>query len=123
MKYIRTKDGRIYELQETEDGEKYLIRTGELIPMWNTEAYEILAQADTIDELCDRFVLIDRNEYESPIDEELIGKRYEAMFDEFKFRLSEGSLIKKMSFYGAIWTDKGLIYVAKMNGEGKFELL
>ena len=25
--------------------------------------------------------------------------------------------------YGAIWTDKGLIYVARMNEEGKFELL
>lgn len=25
--------------------------------------------------------------------------------------------------YGAIWTDKGLIYVAKMNEKGEFELL
>ena len=25
--------------------------------------------------------------------------------------------------YGAIWTDKGLIYVAKMNKKGEFELL
>ena len=25
--------------------------------------------------------------------------------------------------YGAIWTDKGLIYVAKMNEEGELELL
>ena len=108
MKYFRTEDG-IYEKQ---GGNCSFI-----------EDFIAIKQADSIDELCDRFVLIDRNEYESPIDEELIGKRYEAMFDEFKFRLSEGSLIKKMSFYGAIWTDKGLVYVAKMNGEGKFELL
>jgi hypothetical protein len=25
--------------------------------------------------------------------------------------------------YGAIWTDKGLIYVAKMNEKGELELL
>ena len=25
--------------------------------------------------------------------------------------------------YGAIWTDKGLIYVAKMNNKGEFKLL
>ena len=25
--------------------------------------------------------------------------------------------------YGAIWTDKGLIYVAKMNDKGELELL
>ena len=30
---------------------------------------------------------------------------------------------KKIQIYGAIWTDKGLIYVAKMNKKGELELL
>jgi len=30
---------------------------------------------------------------------------------------------KDWTIYGAIWTDKGLIYVAKMNDKGEFELI
>ena len=29
----------------------------------------------------------------------------------------------KYNIYGAIWTDKGLIYVAKMNDKGDLELI
>ena len=31
--------------------------------------------------------------------------------------------LEKFEIYGAIWTDKGLIYVAKMNDKGELELL
>ena len=55
MKYIRTKDGKIYELQETKSKEKYLVKANELIPLWNTTEYEIIEQANTIEELCDAF--------------------------------------------------------------------
>ena len=33
------------------------------------------------------------------------------------------SLYNLTCIYGAIWTDKGLIYVAKMNEKGELELL
>jgi hypothetical protein len=32
-------------------------------------------------------------------------------------------LLDMSNLYGAIWTSKGLIYVAKMNKEGELELL
>ena len=38
--------------------------------------------------------------------------------EEFKKHLLENGCV-----YGAIWTDKGLIYVAKMNSEGKLCLI
>ena len=31
--------------------------------------------------------------------------------------------LEDYDWYGAIWTDKGLIYVAKMNSNGELELL
>lgn len=33
------------------------------------------------------------------------------------------ALATQKEVYGAIWTDKGLIYVAKMNDKGELELL
>lgn len=64
-------------------------------------------KADTIEELCDCFIgKVSDEEYIH-----LIGlwevKNYQA--------------IKEV--YGTIWTDKGLIYVAKMNEKGELELL
>ena len=84
MKYIRTKDGRI-ELND------------------ETIEREIIAEADTIEELCDEFVCDEMFVYDK---------------EEIKFLISEGEIV-----YGAIWTDKGLIYVAKMNESGVLELL
>lgn len=114
MKYIRTEGNKIIAYDENATQlEKPMILN---YPGKFT-------QADNIEELCDRFVLVDKNEYEEPIEQELIGKRYRAMLDELKFRISEGSDLAKMNFYGAIWTDKGLTYVAKMNSNGELELL
>ena len=77
-----------------------------------------IKQSDTIEDLCDRFVLVDRDD-EGPIEQELIGKRYRAMLDEFKFRISIGSDLSKMDLYGAIWMDRGLIYVAKFDWDAQ----
>ena len=64
--------------------------------------------ADTIEELCDEFV--DIYEYEKPST---------ALLTDIMFFES----YKNHTVYGAIWTDKGLIYVAKMNDKGELELL
>lgn len=76
---------------------------------------KILKQADTIEELCDGFITIGKDDFK------LIWNKYE--YDEcFK-----GNVFPKddilIELYGAIWTDKGLIYVAKMNEKGELELL
>ena len=60
--------------------------------------------SDSIEKLCDEFV------YEYQTGAMVINKKIIAMPDIVKT-------------YGAIWTDKGLIYVAKMNEKGELELL
>ena len=106
MKYIRTKD-IVFELSYEENGYLYTIN-GEI----GCEPKEVIAQADTIDDLCDEFVWI------TPEKERHI-----------KPKTGDGLWLLCCNYknehkvYGAIWTDKGLIYVAKMNDEGELELL
>ena len=67
--------------------------------------------ADTIEDLCDMFVVINDDWGKEP---------YCCTYVEIKLY----KIFKtKGKVYGAIWTDKGLIYVAKMNQEGKLELI
>ena len=101
MKYIRTKDGIYWNILD-----------GALSPQ--TWIGEPIAQSNTIKELCDEFVFhVEKqghwviNNYKRALE---IAKSYNE--DEIKFIC-----------YGAIWTDKGLIYVAKMNERGELELL
>lgn len=114
MKYVRTKNGRIYKLQETKNGEKYLIRTGELIPMWNTKAYEILAQADTIEELCDYALYEERGIQQV--------KRFpEECNLDFIRELFLHGFVENLKF--AILTTEGIINKAEMNKKGEVVLL
>ena len=85
MKYIRTKDGKIYLINS-----EFILLDGD-------------KQADTIEELCDEFV-----------------------YNKMTFKTLEETLDYApigSDIYGAIWTDKGLTYVAKMNDKGELELL
>ena len=88
MKYIRTNDGKIYLVKC-----ECVLQNGD-------------RQADTIEELCDEFVV------------DLNGKKIISALT-FERSLDYGG----DEIYGAIWTDKGLIYVAKMNDKGELELL
>lgn len=102
MKYIRTKNG-IYEVIE----ECFKPMENNIVFIPQEGLVKILKQSNTIEELCDCFIgKVSNEEYIH-----LIGlwerKNYPA--------------IKEV--YGAIWTDKGLIYVAKMNDKGDLELL
>lgn len=74
---------------------------------------EIIKVADTIEELCDEFVIDDKRN-----NVHYIMDYYDVMEE-----LQEGRFHSTDEIYGAIWTDKGLIYVAKMNSEGKLVLL
>ena len=94
MKYIRTKDGIIVCENMPFSGERQ-------------RNYIIEGDvADTIEELCDEFV------YQTSK-----SKRYIETY------LSRNNGVEIINVYGAIWTDKGLIYVAKMNESGCLELL
>ena len=101
MKYIRTKNG-IYE-----------VKTKRIFN--HIKEYRL---GDTIEELCDKFVY----EYKSSVYKnskpsyELVEMSLETMKATMEF-------FSGATFYGAIWTNKGLIYVAKMNSEGKLVLI
>ena len=75
--------------------------------------YVIVAESDRIEELCDEFIVF--------IEKEPNGKLlWFDSFEELKKQIIDNS---ELVIYGAIWTEKGLIYVAKMNEKGELELL
>lgn len=71
--------------------------------------YDDCKQADNLAELCDEFVYCYRNDMPILVNEEQI-----------KQIILVGRI---QDVRGAIWTDKGLIYVAKMNEKGELELI
>lgn len=117
MKYVRTKDDFIYKITTRDFGIFVIDEKGNLIGRIDVD--EIIEQADTIEELCDLFVVIPLYDCDCGIK---AGKHYlvrKEEIDGFKYSVK----IKTSDLYGAIWIDKGLIYVAKMNEKGELELL
>jgi hypothetical protein len=140
MKYIRTKDN-IFEVENENPNNiifckprhtKMLVKIDENVyemkniiiereigkDHWEDE---IINRADTIEELCDRWVEISNDEVYQ------IGYFY---VDFEKMELPPLKQINpinkkriKVEIYGAIWTKWGLKYVAKMNDKGELELL
>ena len=109
MKYIRMKNGTIKTQYDT------------IRPQF------VVKRADTIEELCDEFVLyyMDLNE-QSDKDTFYPYAQYERcgnVWQKDKKNIIEKTIKGHHTLYGAIWTDKGLIYVAKMNDKGELELL
>ena len=115
MKYIRTKDGIFDETQH-----RHTIQKGRVSIIGVLYDFK---QADTIEELCDEFVIKDNdcglcyllNDESKYSIQEHIKDQIDILVNDFK--------MQNETCYGAIWTDKGLIYVAKLNEEGEFELL
>ena len=147
MKYIRTKDGRIidieafinkekenpyysdYEFEEIKnDDDTCVIKWTAIGTELNTIKEQVfkkcnfgatidspfIAQADTIEELCDEFVFVD----EFFKREHRVAYSLENALARCKYHDVDITTLR-----GAIWTDKGLIYVAKMNEKGELELL
>jgi hypothetical protein len=115
MKYIRVKNG-VFAVNE-EHGIKYIIFAKDYLVKYFCDSRHIIAEADTIEELCDEFVLYDKtfNTY-GVFDKKVIT--YEWLKNHLAIYKEEWFII-----YGAIWTSNGLIYVAKMNSEGKMVLI
>lgn len=119
MKYIRTEDGRIINKNKTIC---YAFREDYISPNWNDdiEKYlqtKIVAEADTIEELCDWLVYRPNGKIKYLI--ENIKQQNQCYYYE---------ILDFENWYGAIDTNKGLIYKAKMkgvlpNGEIDWELL
>ena len=119
MKYIRTGSeiydtDDLYVCEELAD-KPYATKNG----YWCIYKESIIKEADTIEELCDEFVILFNG---TKSNDQSVLKNYQNVKTYFRrnkrYRLNH---IKEI--YGAIWTDKGLIYVAKMNDKGELELL
>ena len=118
MKYIRTKDGIIL------DRDKYLQDLD--IEQYSMYMQGLLKETDNIEELCDEFVALlfdDETIYECPLGyyTEIFKARTHCL--QSLIKNYDINMIGVRAIYGAIWTDKGLIYVAKMNEKGVLELL
>ena len=103
--YIRTKDG-VYEV-EAETDTFYYTNIAREIGVIKTNR---VRKANTIEELCDRFVVMDKETKE--VISIVSFLEYAKLWSFCKYNI-----------YGAIWTDKGLIYVAKMDDKGKLVLI
>ena len=103
MKYIRTRHDKILDLDTME--------FDWALPRENFVKSNAIKQADTIEELCDELVVVFDTRPPKPV---VCG------YSIAQAKLYAGNTGK---IYGAIWTDKGLIYVAKMNKKGELELL
>ena len=117
MRYIRTKDGRIIDTAKIVTGSKYMDFAT------NDESFRVifktepLSKSENLEELCDEFVI----EYRDGSKIISIHDNTKEFLKEHKYELKSGYI---KNVYGAIWVDgKGLIYVAKMNENGKLELI
>ena len=121
MKYIRTENGifRRYKNSTIIDNIFYYPNNGGF-PSYKREP--ILKQANNIEELCDEFVAITYDNNHILYDDEVSDWKTREEYSKLKFEVAKG-FVGKDTIYGAIWTDKGLIYVAKMNDKGEWELL
>lgn len=136
MKYIRTEEG-IYEVIEKEmiacpndDGTSdvyYKLKSDKLVNRNN-----VIEQSDKLEELCDEFVRVNHYVISEPYLIRPLPRDWEALpKNSYAIALQEviNDQIEMKNrgddfdIYGTIWTDKGLIYVAKMNNKGELELL
>lgn len=126
MKYIRTKDGHIYKIWKDTGVDGFIAegeittRNGEHIGSFKgfvPVGYDkVIAQADTIEELGD--VVVVKYNYEN------LPKVVETMKNskmQIINALKDNETVEWIKL--GIYTDKGLIYVAKMNEKGELELL
>lgn len=115
MKYIRTKDG-IYEVVDNlyENGTWYYRKDNQAIPFRDNQ----YKQADTIEELCDAVFY-----YDCDLEcMQIFWLKWKKVAN-FKRHFDYVKMGGEKDVKGAILTDKGLIYVAKMNDKGKLELI
>ena len=122
MRYIRTKYGRIFEVLEEDKQFYYIDYPNEVgLALWGKLAKDVIKEADTIEELCDEFVYeILTGEDEEPMYRDIHNARIDI---KTQLKIYEDEMAGVRAIYGAIWTDKGLQFVAKMNEKGELELL
>lgn len=106
-RYIRTDEGKIEDLTRCRVSEDLVGKPFNPPHGWLIYREHIIATDDNLEELIDEYVLDEYGHYcvIGDIEARDMAERYYG------------------TVYGAIWTDKGLIFVAKMNDKGELELL
>lgn len=116
MKYIRTRNA-IYEDFGTDNlGWRRVIRGNRTHILYPEE--KIIGEANSIKKLCDEFVAFENDFLVPRLEFKNIN---ENVLDAFMHCVELDC--PNADLYGAIWTNKGLIYVAKINEKGELELL
>lgn len=120
-KFLRTKDN-LYEIESSfvdyRGTRIYQTVKGVLI-----EETKVVTTGDKIEEVCEAFTIRIKDNEEEPIKDSFDGKHYGYItVDSYKHALdliSRWQIGEKDKFdcFGAIFTDKGLIYKAKLNKE------
>lgn len=113
MKYIRTKQGHIYKRLYKDGalnrGVGYIVQ-GAIMPFGE----DVIKESNSIEELCDEFVFID----------EFFQRKHRLAYSlENALARCKYHDVDITTLRGAIWTNEGLIYVAKINEKGGLELL
>lgn len=117
-KYVRTKSG-VYKTVHTFPNGDYLINKILCDGLPDTlRKKDIVNEADKIEDLCDKIVAFDTHG-----DSPAVLSRFLGSFDLKNWIEDSKRQNGRYIFYGAIWTDEGLIYVAKMNAKGELELI
>ena len=123
MKYIRTRD----EIRKT-DG-LFRIEDKRLGTIYINQykfPYIPHKEADTIEELCDKFVMTHYFKETNYTKCEVLKEDKDLMIKAVRLKKQHNKdkdLKNEFNIYGAIWTPKGLIYVAKMNDKGELTLI
>ena len=125
MKYIRTQNW-VLEKDKVEIAVSYkTTETGEVarerVADSRLNIYEdILKESDNLLDVCDSFVIYEKDQGK-PIDHLLDNRE---IFEKMKAVILLGMYAKIDCWLKlAIWTDKGLVFVAEMNGGGDFNFL
>lgn len=125
-KYVRTKkDGNLFEVLKSDEENVYVKAYDYDNDEWYTKNIKLcdVRQADTVEELCDEFVVL-----EYGIESGVLYSRSQYIILEDAIASQTAKHKCSYEIYGAIWTegDKGepiLMSVAKMNEKGELELL
>lgn len=120
--YIRTKD-EVYEVEQSqlEDDEEVVnCDYGQIHKL------EIIRKSENLEELCDEFVMTHYFKETNYTKCEVLKEDKDLMIKAVRLKKQHNKdkdLKNEFNIYGAIWTDKGLIYVTKMNDKGELELI
>ena len=105
--YIRTKIG-IYKVES-----ETFYKQGYFVDRYEEDVIlkkQVIKQSENIEELCDRFVVMDKETKE--VMNIVSFLEYAKLWSYCKYNI-----------YGAIWTEWGLKYVVKLDDKGKLELI